>query len=228
MLAATLSLALLGVAARAAPPRKAAAAVARDWGAVVLRAPSGAFVMGNPQAKVRLVEYASLTCSHCAAFAAEGLPALREGYVKRGQVSIEFRHAVRDRADLAASLIIRCAGPRGYFATMERVFAAQEQWLPRAAAVPDPDGDPAAPATREKALIDTAIGAGLPDLAGISPQAATICLRNPVEQKLLGAMANEAWGVRHIGGTPTFLINDRTAEGSSWGQLEPQIAAALR
>lgn len=227
--AALLSLALLAPAHAAQPARKAAPVAARDWSTVVLRAPSGAYVMGNPKAKVKLVEYASLTCSHCAAFAGERLPALRADYVRKGLVSIELRHAVRDRADMAASLIARCAGPRGYFPAIEKLFAKQDQWLPRAAAaVPDEPGAPDTPAAREKALVDTANGAGLPAIAGLSPAAAAVCLRSPVEQKALGAMAEEAWGTRRIPGTPSFLINDQAVEGSSWAMLEPKLTAALR
>ncbi|WP_156679598.1 DsbA family protein [Sphingomonas profundi] len=226
--AAMLSLALLAPAAGAAPAHRAAGgAPARDWSATVTRAPSGGYVLGNPRARLRLVEYASLTCSHCAAFSAEGWPALRANYLRRGLVSLEMRHAVRDRADLAASLLARCAGPRGYFATLERLFAAQADWLPKAAAAPE--GDPAdTPAAREAALVATADAADLPAIARAAPAAAAACLRNPAEQKALGAMTDEAWGVRHIAGTPTFLINDKMADGSSWKLLEPQIAAALR
>lgn len=225
--ATLLALALLAPQTIAAPSAKRAVA-ARDWSTVVTRAPSGAFVMGNPRARVRLVEYASLTCSHCAAFTAEGLPALRSDYVRRGLVNLEVRHAVRDRADLAASLLVRCAGPQGYFAALERMFAAQEQWLPRAAAVIDDGEGGDTPAGRQKALLATATAAGLPAVARLSPAAATACIGNPAEQKTLGAMTAEAWGVRHIAGTPTFLIDDHVVEGTSWAMLQPQIAAALR
>ncbi|WP_162527287.1 thioredoxin domain-containing protein [Sphingomonas solaris] len=215
-------LATPGVAATPARP----AAVAHDWSATVTRAPGGAYVLGNPTARVRVVEYASLTCSHCAAFAAEGLPALRADTIRRGLVSLELRHAVRDRADLAASLIARCAGPKGYFGRVEKIFAAQAQWLPRAAALDVDDAD--TPAARQAALLATASGAGLPAIVGLSPAAAAACIGNRAEQGALAAMTAEAWGTRKITGTPTFLINDRAVEGASWMTLSPQIAAALR
>ena len=222
--AALLSLALLAPAAHAAAPAHKMAA--RDWSATVTRAPSGAFVMGNPAARVKLVEYASLTCSHCAAFGAEGWPKLKAGYIRRGLVSLELRHAVRDRADMAGSLLARCAGPRGYYPAMERLFAGQADWLPRAAAAADPAGD--TPAARNTALVDTATAAGLPALAGIQPAAAAACIADPAGQAALSAMANEAWGQRKIPGTPAFLINGTLVDGASWDKIEPQLAAAVR
>ena len=58
--------------------------------------------MGNPNAKVKLVEFGSLTCPHCAEFEEEGGKALIENYVKTGQVSWEFRNFVRDPFDITA------------------------------------------------------------------------------------------------------------------------------
>lgn len=217
-------------AAISAPPHAAPrhAAYAQNWATTVTRTPAGAYVLGNPRAKVRLVEYASLTCSHCAAFAAEGYPALRKDYIGRGLVSLELRHAVRDRADLAASLLARCKGPAGYFPAMERIFAAQGDWLPRAAALPEaPPVD--TPAGRTAALVSTASGAGLPAIAGLSPAAANACIGNAREQAALSAMASEAWGQRKITGTPAFFINDKPVEAAaSWDALAPALAAAVR
>lgn len=223
---ALLAALLIAPAAHTAPVAARAATATQDWSTTVTRTPAGAFVMGNPKAKVRLVEYASMTCSHCAAFAAEGIPALRGDYVRRGLVSLEFRHAVRDGADLAASMLARCAGPRGYFASLERIFAAQDTWLPRAAAVEPTAGD--TPAARDAALMAVARGAGLAEVAQIKSPAVAGCIGNRAEQATLGKMSDEAWGIRRISGTPAFLINDKAADGATWDGLAPQIAAALR
>ena len=76
-----------------------------DWAQTVTATPAGGFLMGNPDAKVKLVEYGSMTCGHCATFSEEGAPKLIEKYVKSGQVSFEFRNFVRDGADMAAALV---------------------------------------------------------------------------------------------------------------------------
>src|SRR3712207_4076107 len=78
-----------------------------DWSQVVIRTPEGGFLMGNPQAKIRLVEFGSMTCPHCREFDETGVQPLINNYVKNGQVAFEFRNYVRDAFDLTASLIAR-------------------------------------------------------------------------------------------------------------------------
>ncbi len=79
------------------------------------RTPEGGFRMGNPAASVKLIEYFSTTCPHCAHFAAEGTPVLVRNYVRTGRVSLEYRNYVLNGLDVAASFISRCAAPRGLF-----------------------------------------------------------------------------------------------------------------
>lgn len=221
-LAAALSIAL-------APP--ALAQAAKDWTRTFSRTPTGAFVMGNPAAKVKLVEYLSMTCSHCAHFTAEALGPLRANYVRTGKVSIEMRHALRDGFDFAASLLARCDGPGPYFAASEAVFAAQPEWGAKAS---EWAATPAAQAelpTNQRLAAFTQ-GAGLDALfrkRGMTPIKIAACLANKPEQDRLGAMAREAWETRKIGGTPAFLINGTLVEGvGGWAELEPRIKAALR
>src|SRR3546814_11296312 len=89
--------------------------------------------MGNPAAPVKLIEYLSYTCPHCAAFSAESAAVLRGRMVKSGKVSLELRNAVRDKLDLAAAALARCAGTQGFFAASDALFARQPDWSPRGA-----------------------------------------------------------------------------------------------
>lgn len=205
-----------------------AAQAARDWSTAASKTADGAFVLGNPNAKVRLVEYLSFTCSHCAEFNQTGVPPLKAAYIRKGLVSLEIRHALRDPFDMAAALLARCGGPRTYFTAATKLFAKQGEWGPRAAAY-EPPG--ATKMTRSDALFAAAKAAGLPTYLGRGMNDARVraCLDDPAEQELLGRMADEAWHGRDIGGTPAFLINGKLlADMSSWSALEPQIAAALR
>ena len=79
----------------------------------------------RPAAPVKLVEYASYTCPHCAAFAKEAFAPLRDGYVKKGTVSFEVRNYVRDPIDVTAALATRCNGTEPYFQMTEQVLASQ-------------------------------------------------------------------------------------------------------
>ena len=73
-----------------------------DWTKTVTRGANGAYVLGNPKAKVRLVEYLSYSCSHCAEFTAQSAAPLKTNYISKGNVAIELRNAVRDRFDFAS------------------------------------------------------------------------------------------------------------------------------
>src|SRR4051812_15478339 len=86
-----------------------------DWSEVVNPTGAGGFVMGNPNAKLKLIEFGSLTCPHCREFDEKGVPTLISKYVKTGQVSWEFRNYVRDAFDLTASLVARCNGAKSFF-----------------------------------------------------------------------------------------------------------------
>jgi protein-disulfide isomerase len=77
-----------------------AAAPATDWSQVARPTAKDAYVFGNPAAPVKLVEYGSYTCSHCADFANESAPVLKGQMIRSGKVSLEYRHLIRDPADL--------------------------------------------------------------------------------------------------------------------------------
>src|SRR3954453_24094621 len=82
----------------------------------VVNATSAGFMMGNPNAQVKLVEIGSLSCPHCKAFEDEGVPALIEKYVKPGNVSWEFRpYLIHGPIDMAANLIVSCNGVKSFF-----------------------------------------------------------------------------------------------------------------
>ena len=107
-----------------------------DWTTIVTATPEGGFLMGNPNAKVRLVEYGSMTCPHCAVFEEAGAGPLVNNYVKTGQVSWEFRNYVRDAFDLTASLIARCNGEKSFFPMTRALYADQENWIAKIQATP--------------------------------------------------------------------------------------------
>ncbi|MBL4590213.1 MAG: DsbA family protein [Alphaproteobacteria bacterium] len=84
--------------------------------------------IGDPNAPVYIVEYSSLTCSHCAHFHKETLGALKEKYIDTGKVYMVFREFPLNKAALVASQILRCVPEERHYAFMNLLFGAQDQW----------------------------------------------------------------------------------------------------
>src|SRR6476469_7602256 len=96
----------------------------------VVNETSGGVMMGNPNAKVKLVEIGSLSCPHCQKFEEEGVPTLVEKYVKPGNVSWEFRpYIIHGPIDMAANLIVRCNGVKSFFPLAEALYKDQPVWM---------------------------------------------------------------------------------------------------
>jgi len=228
-----LLIATLPVQLGAAPARRAgqkppagAALPARNWTTAATRLPSGAFLWGNPDAKVRLVEYLSLTCPHCAHFEKEAIPPFAAKYVRPGLVSYEVRHALRDGFDYAGSLLARCDGPSAFFTTLPRVYAQQQGWFVRAQAwskIESADGQ-----SPQELLPKMARGAGFDAVFGMTPAKMDSCLANHDEQTLLTDQANEAWRMPGMTGTPAFVIDGKLrSDIFDWRSLDVALARAL-
>ena len=206
-------------------PLLLAAGPARDWTATVNRTGAGAYVLGNPAARVKLGEYASYTCSHCAAFSGESAAVLKGQMVRSGSTSLEFRHLIRDQVDLAAAVIARCTGPARFFRTSEAIFAQQPQWLPRAAEFQSANAARLGMYPFPAQLRALADGGGLTAIgraAGLSDAALDACFANAAEVDRITAMTANA---KDVQATPTFFINGKLVPNSNWTTLAPALRA---
>ena len=204
-------------------------APAAGWAETVSATPDGGFLMGNPAAPTKLVEYASLTCPHCASFAAEGFPKLKSDYIASGKVSVELRNFVRDPADLAAALLSRCAGVGPYFKLTEQLFATQDEWLGKLQALTKAQQDELAALPPERQFAWIASAAGLDAFArqrGITASQVTACLNDKKAQDQLVAIRDRATSEYNVSGTPTFLLNGAAITGADWATIEPQLKSA--
>ena len=209
-----------------APPRGG------NWTMVVNATPAGGFMMGNPNAKVKLVEYGSLTCPHCKAFDDEGVPTLIGKYVKSGQVSWEFRNYVRDPFDLTASLIARCNGAKSFFPLMRALYDNQMGWVGKIQATPQAQLESLQNLPPTKEFVQAAKFAGLQDFAaarGVPVAKSNQCLGNENSINQLVQMTSDATNqFPNFPGTPTFVINGKMVENTAtWALLEPQLKKAL-
>jgi len=236
MIRAVLALLALAapVAAQAVAPQHPPAhrAPVADWTRAVALTPDGGVRLGNPNARVKVVEFFSFTCPHCAVFAAEGFDPLAQKYVRGGQVSYEIRPALRDALDLTAALATRCVPTPHYFAAVEAIMGAQQDWMPKAADYINANHDALNGPGKIQAIHAMLTGAGVEALLvkqGMAPGALDRCLDDKAAEEALQKTTNDAWNVRKINGTPGFFINDiAQPDTHGWAQLEPAIQAALK
>lgn len=204
-----------------------AAAPARDWSTVATMNADGAYVIGNPAAKVKLREWASYTCPHCGHFAVESAPVLKDRMIRSGSTSLEVRHMVRDPLDLGAAILTRCAGPRGFAGAHLAVFAAQEQWFEKGAAYARANAERLEKLPNLVAVRQLADNAGLTAILagrGLSPAAINACFADQKAVDRLLALSGTV--PAEVTGTPTFFINGKLVPNAGWPQLEPALRAA--
>lgn len=206
-----------------------------DWTTIVATTPEGGFVMGNPNAKVKLVEYGSMTCPHCRDFDEAALPTLTNKYVKSGQVSFEFRNYVRDGYDMAASVLARCAGTSGFFGLTRQLYADQPDWVAKIQAADPAKMQAIGALPVDQQLAEVAKIAGLQQYAamrGLPIAKSSVCLADAETPTKLVQMQTDAMTqFPDFPGTPTFIQNGKMIEikpGTSvWSQVEASINAAL-
>jgi protein-disulfide isomerase len=150
-------------------------------------------VQGSQSAPVTIIEYASLTCSHCAAFHDETWPALKAKYIDAGKVKFILREFPLDPLAAAAFMLARCIGAERRDALVDQLFAQQKTW----AFVPDP-------VEPLRALVK---------LAGMSQTDFQSCLENRQLYDQLNKSRDRAAELFDIEATPTFFVNGRKLTG---------------
>jgi protein-disulfide isomerase len=201
-----------------------------EWATTVVETPDGGMRMGNPNAPIKVVEYGSLSCSHCAEFSEKSAEPLKANYISTGKVSYEFRNYVRDPMDLTATLLARCGGPGPFFPLVEQMFADQKNWFPKVQAIKPADQQAMAalPPAQQFAKFATIIGLdGFVRQRGISAEKANACLANQAESDKLVKMRDRANTEFNLAGTPTFILNGQVlTDAGTWESLEAKLKAA--
>ena len=151
-------------------------------------------ILGDSDAPIEIIEYSSMTCSHCAAFHTETYPTLKEEYFDTGRAKLVFREFPLDRIALAVSAIARCSGEDRFFPFVDVMFQTQEQW----ARSSDPLGE-------IKSIIR---------MGGQDPAMVDECLAD--DSIITGILAVRLHGSEtyDIASTPTFIINGESHPGN--------------
>jgi protein-disulfide isomerase len=205
-----------------------AAAPHPDWTATVTMGEGGSLVLGNPAAKVRLTEFISYTCPHCAHFHKEADGALKLGYVLPGKVSIEIRHLVRDPVDLSAALLTNCGEPKRFFGNHNAFLQSQDRWIETMGKASD--GQKArwtsgSIASRMKAIANDFGFYRMMEQRGYRRSDLDRCLGDEAMTRRLTAQTQEA--VKDgVEGTPSFMIDGTLLAGThDWQSLSAQLQA---
>lgn len=198
------------------------------WSDVAAFTPEGGVVQGNPNAPIKLMEFASHTCSHCAEFSEAGSEALRTKYIDSGKVSYELRNQIHDPIDLTFAVLARCAGPEGFHALAEQGWSNLKPMFDQVQA--NSAAIEGAMQAQGAARFDAiAQGAGLYDFfaqRGISRDQARTCLAKADTATTIAANSDTQSNELNVTGTPTFFINGKNVGTQTWQTLEPMLQRA--
>ena len=219
-----------GAAAPAGEPiAKIAPPAGKAWADVVAENADGGVVLGNPDAPIKLVEYGSLSCPHCAKLAQDGFAKLRDDYIASGRVSLEFRSFAIHPQDVPLTMLARCGGLETYFPMVEQVYAnfdamnaplADKAVQERANAAMQ-----APPAQRMTGIADALGFIQFFAARGISADQAKTCLSDGAKAQAI-ADQSQKYSELGISSTPTLLINGAKIDGAEWPALEAALKAA--
>lgn len=164
-------------------------------------------VMGSNDAPITIIEYASMTCPHCAHVHETVLPSLKTNYIDKGLVRYVFREFPLDQLAVAASVLTRCVSKDAYHPFLATLFAQQRNW----------------------ALSQDVRGAlkEISARAGLNEAAFNACLQNRAEAEAVIKSRDEGLKDYCVSGTPTSIINGRVMEGRDMAEYS-SLDVALR
>ena len=200
-----------------------------DWDSVVVETDYGHRI-GNPDAKVRLVEFFSYTCPHCAEFARQADGPIKLAMLAPGKINVEFRHLIRDPVDLTVGMLVNC-GATGKFAGNHDAFIlGQNRWITPLAR---PTGTQTTrwrtPGAAGRRAIAGDFGFyAIMERRGYSRTEVDRCLADEAMARRLAEISAKEWERPGIDATPSFSINGIVMPGThTWAALEPQIREFL-
>lgn len=214
----------------AAPVAAATAPAGQNWTETVVKTDEG-YLMGNPNAPIKLVEYGARSCPTCGAFGREAFKPLTDNYVSTGKVSFEFRDfLVHGAPDVALTLLGQCGGTAPFFPILEQMYQNQNAFLDKLQTMP--------PAMQQSLanLAPTAVATKLAEhmgaidfvkQRGIPEAKARACLADQKQLEIMAKPTENAMQSGTVTGTPTFLLNGKKMENVlSWSEMEKGLKAA--
>jgi len=159
--------------------------------------------MGAADAPIEIMEYASFTCPHCAAFHANVYPFLKADYIDTGKVRFVYREVYFDRFGLWASMIARCGGEMRFFGMSDLIYDKQREWTA--------SGDPAAIVDALRKLAKT---------AGLTDDMLDACMNDSDQAKNLVSWYQANATRDDVNSTPTFLIDGKKYSNMAYPEFQ--------
>ena len=164
-------------------------------------------ILGNPEAPITIVEYASLTCPHCAHFDTDVLPKLKEKWIDSGKAKLILRDFPLDEPAMRAAMVARCAPPERFYPLVDALFAGQEKW---------------ATAKDYRAALER-----LAKLGGVGDKEFKACISDKkLEDQVAGSRLTATKDLG-VDSTPTFFINGTKFEGAPTVEAFERALSAL-
>lgn len=164
-------------------------------------------VMGDVNAPVQIVEYASMTCGHCANFHNQQLGAIKERFVDTGKVSFVLRDLPWDPVAQAVSAVARCAPADQYYSYVSAFMSTHESWM---------KSDDVVASIKQVAR-----------LGGMSSDDVDACLKSAEVIDNISKVRKEALDILKVKGTPTFFVNGQRVMGMMSADLLEKVYADL-
>lgn len=205
-------------------------AAQQNWATTVVQS-DGGHTIGNPDAVLKLTEYVSYTCPHCATFTREGEDAIKLAYVAPGKMKLEIRHLLRDPIDLAVTLLTNCGDPAKFPQNHSAFMLSHPQWMASATSATRAQrtrwstGDDA---TRRRAIASDLGFYPIMEQRGYSRVQTDACLADEAKATSLADISKRDWDIPGMEGTPSFAINGRLLpQVHSWAGLQPVLRARI-
>ena len=198
-----------------------------QWSQVAQDTEMGGVLVGNPDAPLKLVEYASHTCPHCADFSEQSHDKIEE-YINKGVLSLELRNQVHNVIDITFATIAFCGEP-GVYQPLARQGWADLQGLVGPAQANQDAVNAAMTVTDDTRFQRIGEALGLVDwfaARGISRDQAMQCLSGSETPMAIAERSEKQSDELGVTGTPTFFLNGNKLEEQSWADLEPVLQRA--
>ena len=191
-----------------------------------IMATDGGHRIGNPEAEVKLVEFMSYTCSHCANFARTGDGAIKLLYVPTGKVSYEIRHLIRDPIDMTAALSAQCGEPAKFMGNHEALILKHDEWMAiarKATQAQKARWSFGSFGSRAQAIASDLGFYDIMEGRGYTRSQLDQCLTDEAKARDIASQSSADVETFGLQGTPTFIMSGRKLEAHDWPSLQPHL-----